>query len=133
MDKNIIIEKVQDYCHSVHTQDREEVFKLWNNKAQCSLISPGGRYDCFEDIYQNFLIEGIRAAYSRIDLIADSIDVNMVSDTCAVVIFAYHTDCDLRETGEFFGISGLETQVYLKVDSEWKLTHVHYSGKKIEN
>lgn len=130
MNKEIIVSKVMDYCRSVHTQDLEEVRKLWNNSAECSLISPGGMYSGIESIYQDFLIDGIRSAYSRIDLIADDVNVRFVSDECAIVIFAYHTDCDRRETGEWFGIEGLETQVYNKVGDDWKLTHVHYSGNK---
>ena len=132
MIKEKIVSKVKEYCHTVHTQDRQEVMALWNESAQCSLISPGGKYIGIESIYNDFLLDGIRAAYSRIDLIADEIEVHVVSDECAVVIFAYHTDCDRRETGEWFGIAGLETQVYNKVGDEWKLTHVHYSGTKKE-
>ena len=33
----------------------------------------------------------------------------------------------LRETGEDYGIEGLETQVLRKISGEWKLQHVHYS------
>ena len=131
--KNEIIKKVEDYCRNVHTQDKGDFMALWNTSAHCSLISPAGRSEGFESVYQEFLVDRIQQAYSRIDLIADSIDVNPVSDDCAIVIFAYHTDCDRRETGEWFGIAGLETQVYNKVDNEWKLTHVHYGGKKVEN
>lgn len=130
MNKEIIVSKVMDYCRSVHTQDEKDVYALWNTGAECSLISPGGMYIGLDSIYKDFLLDGIRAAYSRIDLIADDVQVRFVSEECAIVIFAYHTDCDRRDTGEWFGIAGLETQVYNKVGEDWKLTHVHYSGSK---
>lgn len=51
----------------------------------------------------------------------------MLTDDTAIVLFSYYTDCIRRETGELYGIEGLETQVYKKQDGDWKLAHVHYS------
>ena len=125
-----IIAMIDRYRHAVHTQEADDFYPLWNPQAQCTLISPGDYYTGVDSIYSDFLIGGIRKAYSRIDLITENVDVRIVNDGCAIAIFAYSTDCDRRDTGEKFGIAGLETQVYNKVDGEWKLTHVHYSGVK---
>ena len=122
-----IYKMVERYSNAIHTQKAEDFLPLWNENTLCTLISPSGYYVGIESIYQDFLLEQIRKAYSRIDLIADNVDIRIINDTSAVVIFSYYTDCNRRDTGEPFGIAGLETQVYHKVGDNWKLTHVHYS------
>lgn len=47
----------------------------------------------------------------------------MISEDVAIVLF----QCIRRETKEPYSIKGLETQVVVKEDGEWKLAHVHYS------
>ena len=41
----------------------------------------------------------------------------------------YHFDseCIRRDTKEPYGIQGLETQIVIKENNEWKLMHIHYS------
>lgn len=124
-----VLEMVERYKTAVHTQAWEDFAPLWAEGTENVLISPGGYFVGTQDIYENFLIGGIRKAYSRIDLISHNIDVRITGDT-AIVVFSYSTDCDRRETGEYFSISGLETQVYVRQESQWKLTHVHYSMNK---
>ena len=66
--------------------------------------------------------------YERIKLIKDEdLKINFVNDELAIVIFNYHTQCILRENGEFFGIEGVETQVMIKEAGVWKIIHIHYS------
>lgn len=125
-----IMEMIQRYKNAIHTQEAEDFLPLWDGNIPCTLISPSGFYQGVDSIYQDFLLSGIRKAYSRIDLISDHIDIRMMDENNAVVIFAYHTECNRRETGEPFGIAGLETQVYHKGNAGWKLVHVHYSVNK---
>lgn len=121
-----ILACLEQYKHAVHTQAWEDFAPIWAEGTENVLISPGGYYRGTQSIYEDFLLNGIRKAYSRIDLVSHSVDVRITGAT-AVVVFSYSTDCDLRETGEPFGIAGLETQVYVKQKDHWKLTHVHYS------
>ena len=120
---------VEQYKTAVHTQAWEDFAPLWAEGAENVLISPGGYFVGTQMIYKEFLINRIRKAYSRIDLISHDIDVRITGDT-AIVVFSYSTDCDLRESGDRFGIAGLETQVYVRQNGLWKLTHVHYSMNK---
>ena len=60
------------------------------------------------------MIGGIQGAYERIELIAEDIQVRFVAEELAIVIFQYRTECVRRETGESYGIRGLETQVVQK-------------------
>lgn len=120
---------VERYCHAIHTQSAEDFLPLWSSRSDNILISPGGIFRGTEDIFHRFLINGIHAAYSRIDLIVRSVEVRIMNNS-AIVVFAYSTDCIRRDSGEPFGIAGLETQSYLLEDDQWKLTHVHYSVAK---
>lgn len=124
-----ILTMIERYRHAISTQEAEDFLPLWDRSADCTLISPSHSYTGIDAIYNDFLLGAIRHAYSRIDLVTENIDVRILGD-CAVVIFAYATDCIRRDTGEPFGISGLETQVYRLVEGDWKLVHVHYSLNK---
>ena len=45
----------------------------------------------------------------------------------AIVVFEYQTQYIKRDTREPCGIQGLETQVIVKENQQWKRQHVHYS------
>lgn len=118
---------VARYTEAIHTQDKEAFCSLWSASPACTLISITNPFYGVENICQHFLIDGIKAAYSEIKLVAESIDVREVNENMATVVFRYHTECIRREDGEPFGIKGLETQVMVKENGEWKLLHIHYS------
>ena len=74
------------------------------------------------------MISLIQKAYTKIALIKDDeLKINFIDEKNAIVIFKYHTDCLMRESGEKFGISGVETQVLIKEEGNWKIVHIHYS------
>lgn len=125
------IEKIKTlvscYQNAIHTQNKEEFTSLWTKEDNNVLISITHKFEGIESIYQDFLIGGIQHAYTKIDLIAEDIDIKFISDELAIVVFKYHTECIRRESNEEYGIVGLETQVVKKVDHQWKLVHIHYS------
>ena len=122
-----IIETVNRYIKAIHTQDKEDFYDIWVNSDDVTLISITRQYTGIDAIYQDFLINGIQAHYSSIDLINEGMEIRTIDDDTAIVIFRYHTECIRRDTGEPHGIAGLETQVMKKVNGQWKLVHVHYS------
>lgn len=122
-----IHQKVNQYKHVVETQEKGAFDALWAENCETSLISVGTCFTCSEAIYRDFLIGGIQKAYSKIELEIKTADVRLLTDDCAVVIFSYETHCTRRETGEPYGIAGLETQVYVKENEDWKLAHVQYA------
>lgn len=126
-DHEMILQVVERYTDAIHTQNKENFCSLWADNPHCVLISLTKQYQGVESIYQDFLIGGIQKAYSQIELVAESADIREITDSLAIVVFRYHTECIRRETGEPYGIQGLETQVMVKEDSTWKLQHVHYS------
>ena len=130
MDKTALLECVERYKHAVHTQAAEDFLPLWAEGCETVLISPGGCYVGTQNIYEQFLLGGIRKAYERIDLLSHQVDVRLISEDLATVVFSYSTDCIRRDNGEPFGIAGLETQVFCRQNGQWKLVHVHYSMQR---
>ena len=127
-DIRTITELVDKYCKAVNTQEKDDVYSIFSLKGKCTLISVSKIFDGLDSIYQNFLVDLIRKFYSKINLIKDEeLKINFVNENTAIVIFKYHTECILRENGEKFGIKGVETQVMIKEDGDWKITHIHYS------
>lgn len=126
-DQEQIKQLVNRYIQAIHTQDKDEFLSLWTGSDADTMISITHVFSGAQAIYQNFLIDLIQQRYSNIDLYSDSLTCHLIDDQTAIVIFAYHTQCTLRETGQDYGIQGLETQVLRKVGGAWKLQHVHYS------
>lgn len=118
---------VSQYQKAVHTQNKEDFIPLWTCQDHNNLISVTKKYEGIDSIYQDFLIDGIQKAYTKIDLIAEDINVQLIDEHLAIVVFQYHTECIRRDTQEEYGIFGLETQVVQKVNDQWKLVHIHYS------
>ena len=126
-DNEQINELVKKYCLAVKTQDKNLVDKIFSQNKKCNLISIATVYEGVDSIYQNFL-GLIKKMYSKIELIKDEeLKINFINETTAILIFKYHTDCILRENGEKFGINGVETQLVIKEEGDWKIVHIHYS------
>ena len=121
-----LIDKVEAYCEAIHSQDPALFRSLWSEKHCCTLISVGRVFRGYDSIYDDFLIGGIQENYETIMLIPEDITVTYQDDTYAIVTFKYHTECIRRDDGSFFGIKGVETQVWIKED-EWRMIHLHYS------
>ena len=65
-------------------------------------------------------------SYTHLDVYKRQ-EIHQIDDNKAIIIFKYHTECIRRDTKEPYGIQGLETQIVIKENNEWKLMHIHYS------
>ncbi len=127
------IEAVVDrYCEAIGTQNKDEFISLWTGEPSDVLISGSKYFEGVHTITDSFLIGGIQKMYSSIRLVKEDIKIHRLTDEIAVVIFRYHTVCRRRETGEPYGIRGLETQVLKYTSSGWRIAHIQYSGKEID-
>lgn len=129
MEKEKIKRLVEDYKKAINTQDKGKFLELWSRTSETSLISVADVYKGTDKIYSDFLIGKIQKAYSSIELFTENLEIRFVNDDMAIVIFSYHTECIKRESKEPYGISGIETQLVVRENSDWKLLHIHYSKK----
>lgn len=118
---------VNSYISSIET-DLPALSSLFCNTS-ATLISIGDVFTGKDNIEGDFLKSRIRKAYETIRLIPESLDIRMLNDTTALILFAYHTECEKKDTLEPYGIAGMETQIAVKQGDGWKLAHVHYSKK----
>lgn len=121
-----ILEVLEKYKQVICEQQKDKFYDLWSKTQECKLISIVNEYIGVESIYKDFLIGGIQAKYQKISLIADKVEIQIINEM-AIVIFEYHTECVKRDTGENYGIKGIETQIMILEKDEWKLLYVHYS------
>ena len=127
MEEEKIRQVVLDYIESIDTQDRGIFDKVWSDQYECRLISIATEFVGKEAIYEKFVIGGLQKAYESIRLIMDDLSIRMAGPDTAIAVFRYHTECIRRGTGESYGIQGLETQVIVWENDDWKLVQVHYS------
>lgn len=123
---------VQDYADAVRTQDEKAFKSLWTGEDTDIEISGTKLFQGVESIYQDFLIDLIQKKYSSIILVNDGLQAYLLTENVAVVVFKYHTECIVRESGEPYGIAGLETQVLKKTEAGWRIAHIQYHGKEME-
>lgn len=127
MDMQQLEALVKKYQDAVHSQNKSDFYALWSKDCTCSLISISTQFVGIDNIYQDFLIGRIQQRHSSINLINDHLDIRIIEPDLAIIVFQYHTETILRETGLPGGIQGVETQIARKENNEWKLLHVHYS------
>lgn len=123
---------VERYCEAVHTQDEAAFKSLWTCEPTNVEISGNRLFRGMDEIYDTFLVELIGGSYESIYLVNEGLDAHQLTDDVAVAVFRYHTECIRRGTGEPHGIRGLETQVLKRVDGQWKIAHIQYHGKDIQ-
>lgn len=125
--KEHLLNLVKKYQQLINTPSKELFDEVFAHNNCCTEIAITDHYKNRESIYDDFIIGRLQNKFNRIELIADEITINEISDHLAIVIFKYHTDCNLRENNAAFGIAGLETQVMIKENDTWRILHVHYS------
>ena len=119
---------VSNYCLAVKTQNENDFKNVFGQEEQCSLISVDKLFQGLKTIYEEFLLNLIQKTFTKIELIKDEeLKINFINEKTAIVIFNYHTECILRESGKPFGIKRVETQVSIKEKGNWKIVHIHYS------
>lgn len=124
---------VKRYADAIHSQDENEFRSVWTLEDTNVLISGTRFFQGVDSIYQDFLIGLIQAKYASIYLVNDGLQAYPLDEHAAVAIFRYHTDCIIRDSGEHYGIAGIETQVLKKTDEGWKIAHIQYHGKAMES
>jgi uncharacterized protein (TIGR02246 family) len=122
---------VERYCDAVHTQDEDTFKALWTGDDANTEIAGSKVFRGLDAIYDDFLAGLIRGTYASITLVNDGLEVSRITDDVAVAVFRYHTECVRRDTGEPYGIAGVETQVLRLEGGTWRLVHVQYHGKPV--
>ncbi len=126
-DVTAITALVEKYVQSINAVDLALAGEVWLQSDRVSFIYPRGHQTGWEAITENFYGKTMGDMFSKRDLTARDIAVNLFGDT-AVVEFNWTFDATRRKDGVEIQETGRESQVYRRADGErWKLVHIHYS------
>ena len=115
---------VAQYAQAVNQADTLLASKLWSPTAEISFIDPQGTeygWKRIKNIYQIFKDNFISRKLSFSDLkFAYYGDVSWLT-------FYWTFDATLKTSNSPVQTKGRETQIWRKINYEWRLVHVHYS------
>ena len=116
---------VAQYTHSIDQADTVLGSEVWSNTDEVSFINPRGNeygWNGVKNIYIFFRDNFTTRKLTFFDLkFADYGNV-------AWMEFYWIFDATLKMNNSPVQTKGRETQIWRKVNSEWRLVHVHYSG-----
>jgi len=116
------------YAQSIDQADTILASKLWALTAEISFINPRGTeygWNGVKNIYKMFKDNFSTRKLSFFDVkFAYYGDVSWLT-------FYWIFDATLRMNSSSVQTRGRETQIWRKLNSEWRLVHVHYSGMPV--
>lgn len=119
---------VAHYAQSIDQADTILASKIWSTTAEISFINPGGTeygWNEVKNIYKMFKDNFSARKLSFFNLkFAYSSEVSWLT-------FYWIFDGTLRINKSSVQTRGRETQIWRKINYEWRLVHVHYSGMPV--
>ena len=125
-------ERVAQYTRSIDACDTTLASQVWRGSPADTFIHPLGHEHGFEQIQRNIYQNLFGKVFSERKLTAHDINVDVMGDA-AVAEFYWDFIATFRKDGKQLTTHGRETQVYSKLNGEWRLAHVHYSGMPLAN
>jgi hypothetical protein len=115
---------VSRYTRSIEEADTVSGSKIWADTGEVSFIFPGGNeygWKGIRNIYKMFEDYFTAKKLSFFDL------RTTVYKNVAWLQFYWIFDGTLRKDNSPVQTKGRETQIWRKMDGDWRLVHVHYS------
>jgi hypothetical protein len=119
---------VGQYAQSIDQADTLLALKIWAPTAEISFINPSGNeygWDGVKNIYKIF-----KDYFSARKLSFFDIKFAYYGDV-SWLTFYWIFDGTLRMNNNPVQTKGRETQIWRKINYEWRLVHVHYSGMPV--
>jgi len=129
-DTKAVTDQIAKYAKSVSDADTTLASQVWWNSPEASFIHPLGHEHGFEQIKQNVYQHLMGDTFSERNLSVRDFSVHVFGDS-AVAEFYWDFVAKFRKDGSPITTHGRETQVYQRVQGEWRLADVHYSGMPI--
>jgi Xaa-Pro aminopeptidase len=129
-DTKAIADQIAKYAKSVSDADTTLASQVWWNSPEASFIHPLGHEHGFEQIKQSVYQHLMGDTFSRRNLSVHDLSIHVFGDS-AVAEFYWDFAAKFRKDGSPITTHGRETQVYQRMQGEWRLAHVHYSGMPV--
>ena len=122
------ISKIIDaYCKTINDDDLELVNEIWSHGDEVSFIGPSGRYSTYNEIRENFVHGVFGVNFTKRNLQKEELNITVYGDA-AWAEFNWVFDAT-RNDGSPHNTKGRESQFFHKENGQWKLVHIHYSGR----
>jgi hypothetical protein len=115
---------VAQYAQSIDQADTILAGNIWAPTAEISFIHPGGTaygWNEIKDIYKMFKYNFSNRKLSFFDI------KYAYYDNVSWLTFYWKFDATLNTNNNPVQTKGRETQIWRKINYEWRLVHVHYS------
>ncbi|MDH6357256.1 nuclear transport factor 2 family protein [Parabacteroides sp. PF5-9] len=116
---------LNNYTKSISDVDRSLARTIWADTEDISIINGTGQYFGFNSIFNDFIVNSFGELSER-KLSSVSEVINVYGDM-AYIQFYWVFDRKDKE-GIMRQNKGRETLICRKINDEWKIYHIHYSG-----
>ncbi len=119
---------VTSYVQSIDRADTILASKLWAHTDEISFINPGGNeygWKGVKNIYKIF-----NDNFSTRKLSFNNVKFAVYNDVGWLEFF-WVFDGTMKVNNNPVQTKGRETQIWRKINNEWRLVHVHYSGMPV--
>ena len=114
------------YARSVEMADPELAGEIWLHGHEVSLIHPRGHERGWNAVRDNFFVRSMGERFSRRRLTVRDMTIRVYGEV-AWTEFYWDFAATFREDGRTLATSGRETQLFRKVEGDWRIVHVHFS------
>jgi len=119
---------IDQYVDSINKADPRIGGNIFLQSDSISFIHPKGYVKGWEKIEKNFY-GMFEKTFTQRALKISNQDIQIYGNM-AVVVFSWVFDATFND-GSPIQTKGRETQVYNKIDKEWKIVHIHYSNMPV--
>ena len=118
---------ITKYAKSIDAADTTLASQIWWDSPEVSFIHPLGHEHGFDQIKANVYTRLMGEIFSERKLTPRDITIHVYGDA-AWAEFYWDFNAKFRKDGKPITTHGRETQIYRKMQGNWRIIHVHYSG-----
>lgn len=127
-DSTVLKVLIKKYAQSVEQADTVLASKLWAHTDEVSFINPRGHEHGWNGVKNVYNLFATFFTDKKLNFFNEKLTVY---DDVAWVEFYWVFDAMLKMDNSAIQTKGRETQIWKKINSEWRLVHVHYSGMPV--
>ena len=126
-DIKAIEQVIENYKTSINRADTTLAATFWLTTPEVSFIHPRGHEKGWEEI-KSGIYGMFGSRFSKRDLKSYNETIQLYGDMAVVEFYWIFDAVFSGENPESMQSKGRETQVLKKIEEEWRIVHVHYSG-----
>ena len=129
-DKKSINQLLENYKISINKIDTTLAKTFWLTEPEVSFIHPKGHEKGWDGIKKG-IYEMFGNNFSQRDLKSYDETINLYGDMAVLEFYWIFDATFMGKNPTTIQTKGRETQVLKKIDDQWRIVHVHYSGMPV--